>query len=57
MMFCYKDMTFCPFWTDCKDGLECDSALTRKVKRDAEKWMKDAPICQYSEKPECFELK
>jgi len=38
------------------DGVagNCDRALTEDVKRDAEKWMKDAPIAMYSEKPDCY---
>ena len=53
-MICYGDMTFCTFWKECKDGKECNRALTEKVEQDAEKWMKNAPICTFVEKPECF---
>ena len=53
-MMCYKDRTFCPFFDTCRYGNECDRALTENVKYDAEKWMKNAPICQFVEKPECW---
>ena len=53
-MMCYRDRTWCPFWEECKDGQGCDRAMTDKVKADAEKWMKNAPICQYVDKPECY---
>ena len=52
-MMCYKDMTFCPYYKDCKDADKCQRPLTEKVKQDAERWMKDAPICQFAGKPEC----
>ena len=51
---CYKDITFCPF-NKCKDWTNCSAALTDKVKEDAEKWMKNAPICHYIDKPDCYE--
>ena len=53
-MICYRDMTFCTFHLICKNGYTCERALTEKVKSDAEKWMKPAPICVYSEFPECY---
>jgi len=58
-MICYKDMTFCPYWKDCNKGNKCHRALTDKVIQDANKWWKGdgAPVCQYAEKPECFETK
>lgn len=56
-MMCYRDMTFCDF-SDCKKfGVKCNRSLTATVKQDAERWMKDAPIARYLEKPECFEDK
>ena len=53
-MMCYRDMTFCPFWESCSDGGECGRALTQSVLDAAEKWMKNPPIAQYVDKPECF---
>jgi hypothetical protein len=53
-MMCYRDRTWCTFFAKCEKGLECDRALTDKVKVDAERWMKNAPICQWTEEPECF---
>ena len=62
-MFCYRDMTFCSF-DDCKhwgrqeeDPDNCFRSLTDKVRKNAEKWMKNPPICEYANKPECFEEK
>lgn len=55
MAICFKDSCFCTFYEKCKKGKECDRALTPKVLEDAEKWMKNAPICQFVDKPECFE--
>ena len=56
-MIGYRDMTFCPFFKQCKKGKKCDRALTDEVKKAAEKWWGDkhAPICMFAEKPECFE--
>lgn len=55
-MICYRDRTFCPFFTECKNRETCDRALTNKVRKDATKWWgsEDAPICQYTTHPECF---
>lgn len=51
---CYRDMTFCGYYVDCKDGKECTRALTPAVFVKAETWMKDAPICRFVEKPTCY---
>jgi len=69
-MMTYKDMTFCSFHKDCKQIVKdkkggeqkCDRALTEAVKEAAQKWWdpsgkNDAPICEFSEKPECWEEK
>jgi len=50
-------MTFCSFWKDCVFGDTCERALTVKVQNAAEEWIKDAPICQYTSKPECHKRK
>lgn len=56
----FKDMTFCPFWEECKDGEKCDRALTDRVREQASEWwsgfMSDdpAPIACYTERPRCF---
>lgn len=49
----YMDMTFCRFYEDCIKAKDCPRPLTPEVKAKAEKWMKNAPICVYSEKPTC----
>jgi hypothetical protein len=58
-MICYRDRTFCQYYETCKNGKECDRSLTTKVIDDAEQWWgsKDAPICVFGEKPDCFEEK
>ena len=56
-MFCFRDSTFCKFYKDCKDGKECRRALTEEIKEAADRWWGkgggQAPICSFSEKPEC----
>lgn len=53
-MFCYRDMTFCPY-SDCKKFDSCFRALTEKVLTTAKN--ADIPICQFVEQPNCFEVK
>ena len=50
-MICYKDMTFCPFWAECLE-MDCPRALTCEEKDKAKET--GLPICQYTNKPECF---
>ena len=54
-MICYKDMTFCPFWKKCNKGVECERALIEEVEKEAGKC--GLGICQFMDKPECFESK
>lgn len=52
-MLCYRDRTFCSFYTGCRHGADCSSALTEAVQKkadDAGLW-----ICQYADKPNCWE--
>ena len=59
-MLCYKDITFCPFWEECKDGSKCKIALTDEIYEAGIKWSKevvetdDVLICQLVNKPDCF---
>ena len=53
-MMYYRDMTFCTFYEDCKQSKKCGRPLTEMVKRDAEQWMKDAPIAMFIDKPVCW---
>lgn len=56
-MLCYRDMTFCNFYKDCKEGNTCNKALTDKVKLEAEQWWRSfspPPIATYIDKPDCF---
>jgi len=55
-MICYRDMTFCPFYKECKAGSTCLRAFTPAVSAAAEKWGgKNAPVCLFTERPDCFE--
>lgn len=54
-MLCYKDMTFCKFYTECEKGAGCFRALTPDVRARAKSI--DLPISQFVDKPECFEDK
>ena len=66
-MMCYRDITFCPFWEDCASAVKCSRPLTEQVKKAADKWWNSnleegdepegAPICVFSEKPDCHVLK
>jgi hypothetical protein len=53
---CYKDKVFCTFGILCKNSLSCDRVLTKEITQEAEVWWgkPGAPICVYSEFPECF---
>lgn len=57
-MICYRDMTFCPFYTDCANASDCHRPLTPEVREAADKWWNNAndhgaPIAQYTQKPWC----
>lgn len=54
---CYRDMTFCPFYEDCKHREECHRPLTPEVVKKAEEWWggPDAPIAEFTSKPNCYE--
>lgn len=55
-MICYRDRTFCPFWTECKHGDRCTRALTQGIKDQAQKI--GLPVMCFAEKPlECYEEK
>lgn len=51
-MSCYKDITFCPFYTECADGEICPRALTPEIFADAKDF--GCPICRFIGKPGCF---
>jgi hypothetical protein len=50
----YQDKTFCPFYTDCINGKECDRALTPEI-RDRAKEATDGMIYIFSNTPDCYE--
>lgn len=55
-MMCYKDMTFCPYYRECKKGNKCGRALTPEVLQQAKEWWDTnfPPISKYIDPPECF---
>ena len=55
-MICYRDMTFCSHYEDCKDAAQCNRPLTLAVRESAAAWWTgegDAPICTYTYQPDC----
>jgi len=52
-MICYRDMTFCTHYKDCKKRKECGRALTPKVQKDAKAF--GLPCSYWAEKPDCWE--
>ena len=59
-MMCYRDMTFCRFYEDCKHKDNCARPLTPEVLAAAQEWWSPctggAPIAQFSTKPNCHEV-
>lgn len=51
-MICYKDITFCSYWLDCKNSNTCKRVLTPEIKQSAIK--SKLYICRYAEKPDCW---
>lgn len=53
---CYRDMTFCSFYRNCKGSSTCGRAFTPDVEEAAERWWgsKDAPVCFFTDKPKCY---
>ncbi len=52
-MICYKDMTFCSFYENCKEGYRCFRAKTPQVIKEAIDC--DLGVCQFTQEPVCFE--
>ena len=53
-MVFYKDKTWCHF-KECVNFTTCKRALTNEVRALAEDWMPNAPIAQFTDKPDCYE--
>jgi hypothetical protein len=51
-MLCYRDMTFCPFWSDCEKGMDCSRAMDDRAVAAAN--ANGLLVSQFSEKPECY---
>ena len=54
-MIGYRDMTFCPFYKDCKSAHMCHRPLTPQVRKEAEKC--GLPMSMFASKPSCWSLK
>jgi hypothetical protein len=52
-MSVHLDMTFCPFWEDCKKASICHRPLTDEVFFAAA--ANDRPISRFADKPPCHE--
>lgn len=52
---CYKDRCWCSFYKTCKDGAECDRALTPEIQAKAN--AAHLLISQFAEKPKCWKCK
>ena len=50
-MICYRDMTFCSFYTDCANAPECHRPLTPEIIAAAV--AHDLPISQFMKAPWC----
>lgn len=57
-MICYKDMTFCNYYKDCRMGNKCHRACTEEVLEAADKWWgkPGAPVCVFAKKPDNCKL-
>ena len=57
-MICYKDKTFCPFYTECKDGEGCHRAVKPEVESAGQAWSRGFGytdlIARFESPPECF---
>lgn len=51
-MLCYKDRTYCPFYTTCKHGMTCPDALTDAVVSAATS--AKLYVSQLLHRPECY---
>lgn len=57
----YRDMTFCPYYEDCKsaepNGGHCTRPLTPEVQKNAEKWWggPNPMITVFAQKPDCHD--
>ena len=50
-MLCYRDRTFCKFYTTCSMGEDCSRALTEQVAKDAAAF--GLPISNFGSEPDC----
>jgi len=54
-MICYKDMAFCSYYEECKDGDSCERSLTEELIRDVNEFC--PLLCRFTKKPSCFKKK
>ena len=48
----FQDKAFCPYWTDCEHGIDCDRALHYGVYEAANK--AGQTVSAFGAKPLCF---
>ncbi len=48
----FQDKTFCPYYTDCENGIDCERALHYGVYEAANK--AGQPVSAYAARPLCF---
>jgi hypothetical protein len=55
-MLCYRDITFCKYYSRCVSGDRCPRALTPEVLAAAATWWGsfDSPVCTFATHPDCF---
>jgi len=51
-MMCFRDRTFCPFYTTCTQGDSCHHALTGEIERQAN--AEGILISRFVEEPGCY---
>lgn len=51
-VICYKDKTWCSYWTTCIANKDCDRAYTEEVKAEVDK--SGLPVCLFFDAPLCY---
>ena len=51
-MLCYRDTTYCTYYTTCSTGDNCSRALTPQVRRDAGSF--GLGVMQFTSEPDCY---
>lgn len=55
-MMCFRDMTFCTYWKDCRYSETCGRKFDKEQEAAAKKWWggDNPPICTFIGRPRCF---